>query len=134
MEASQPGRILLIDDDPALGGYLTRVRTRGGFAVAHELDSASALLTGSAAHWPPRVTARPVSLAEQPGLRRLEFRRAQHARLAQLGQVIELAHQVIARRACPDGRIPLRRPLGGRGFPDGRLRPRPARRSSRRTR
>ena len=25
MEASKPGRILLIDDDPALGGYLTRV-------------------------------------------------------------------------------------------------------------
>ncbi len=23
MEASKPGRILLIDDDPALGGYLT---------------------------------------------------------------------------------------------------------------
>jgi hypothetical protein len=24
MEASQPGRILLIDDDPALGGYLVQ--------------------------------------------------------------------------------------------------------------
>jgi DNA-binding response OmpR family regulator len=32
MEGSQPGRILLIDDDPALGGYLTRVLTRGGSA------------------------------------------------------------------------------------------------------
>jgi len=40
MEASKPGRILLIDDDPALGGYLTRVLTRDGFEVTHELDSA----------------------------------------------------------------------------------------------
>jgi len=39
MEASKPGRILLIDDDPALGRYLARVLTRGGFEVTHELDS-----------------------------------------------------------------------------------------------
>ena len=39
-----PGRILLVDDDPALGGYLTRVlRKRGGFDVTHQLDSAAAL-------------------------------------------------------------------------------------------
>jgi DNA-binding response OmpR family regulator len=45
MGASQPdrprGRILLIDDDPALGGFLSRVlRSRGGFEVTHELDPA----------------------------------------------------------------------------------------------
>jgi ActR/RegA family two-component response regulator len=45
MAASEPEqqreRILLIDDDPALGGYLTRVlRTRGGFDVEHEIDAA----------------------------------------------------------------------------------------------
>jgi DNA-binding response OmpR family regulator len=51
MEASQPGRILLIDDDPALGGYLTKVLTRGGFEVTHELDSASALRRVEAQDW-----------------------------------------------------------------------------------
>ena len=34
MEASEPGRILLIDDDPALGGYLTRVLTRRALGIA----------------------------------------------------------------------------------------------------
>jgi len=56
MEASQPGRILLIDDDPALGGYLTRVLTRGGFEVTHELDSASALLRVEAQDWDLLIT------------------------------------------------------------------------------
>jgi len=41
MEASEPGqqdgRILLIDDDAALGGYLVRVlHQRGGFDAVHE--------------------------------------------------------------------------------------------------
>ena len=56
MEASQPGRILLIDDDPALGGYLTRVLTRGGFEVTHELDSASALRRIEAQDWDLLIT------------------------------------------------------------------------------
>jgi DNA-binding response OmpR family regulator len=47
MEASetsgQQGRILLVDDDPALGGYLCRVLRAGGFDVAHELDAYAAL-------------------------------------------------------------------------------------------
>jgi hypothetical protein len=42
MESGRPGqtrgRILLIDDDPALGAYLARIlRTRGPFEVDHEL-------------------------------------------------------------------------------------------------
>ena|SRR5690349_10726618 len=68
MEASQPGRILLIDDDPALGGYLTRVLTRGGFEVTHELDSASALLRVGAQDWDPLVTD-----IELPGMNGLEL-------------------------------------------------------------
>jgi LmbE family N-acetylglucosaminyl deacetylase/CheY-like chemotaxis protein len=40
---SRRGRILLVDDDPALGGYLSRVLRSKGFDVAHELDSESAL-------------------------------------------------------------------------------------------
>jgi CheY-like chemotaxis protein len=38
------GRILLVDDDLALGAYLARVlRTHGQFEVTHELDAAAAL-------------------------------------------------------------------------------------------
>jgi LmbE family N-acetylglucosaminyl deacetylase/CheY-like chemotaxis protein len=37
------GRILLVDDDPALGEYLRRVLTSRGFEVVHELDSEGAL-------------------------------------------------------------------------------------------
>jgi CheY-like chemotaxis protein len=55
MEANEPirpreepgrsrGRILLIDDDPALAGYFSRVlRSRGGFEVVHEPDAAAGL-------------------------------------------------------------------------------------------
>src|SRR6202012_4729643 len=48
MQASGPdcpnGRILLIDDDPALGGFLSRVlRTRGGFEVVHEPEATAGL-------------------------------------------------------------------------------------------
>ena len=68
MEASQPGRILLIDDDPALGGYLTRVLTRGGFEVTHELDSASALLRVEAQDWDLLITD-----IELPGMNGLEL-------------------------------------------------------------
>jgi hypothetical protein len=46
----QPARILLIDDDPALGGYLTRVlRTHGGFDVTHQLEPE--LITATARYW-----------------------------------------------------------------------------------
>ncbi|MDQ2815847.1 MAG: response regulator, partial [Actinomycetota bacterium] len=73
MEASepsqQPGRILLIDDDPALGGYLTRVlRVRGGFEVTHELDSAAALRWLEAAEWDLLITD-----IELPGMTGLEL-------------------------------------------------------------
>jgi len=68
MEARQPGRILLIDDDPALGGYLTRVLTRGGFEVTHELDSASALLRVEEQDWDLLITD-----IELPGMNGLEL-------------------------------------------------------------
>jgi len=68
MEASQPGRILLIDDDPALGGYLTRVLRRGGFEVTHELDSASALRRVEAQAWDLLITD-----IELPGMNGLEL-------------------------------------------------------------
>jgi two-component system, NtrC family, response regulator HydG len=68
MEASQPGRILLIDDDPALGGYLARVLTRGGFEVTHELDSAAALRRIEAQDWDLLITD-----IELPGMSGLEL-------------------------------------------------------------
>jgi LmbE family N-acetylglucosaminyl deacetylase/CheY-like chemotaxis protein len=70
MEASeQRGRILLIDDDAALGGYLSRVlRGRGGFDVTHELDSAAALQRIEAEQWDLLITD-----IELPGMTGLEL-------------------------------------------------------------
>jgi two-component system, NtrC family, response regulator HydG len=65
----QPGRILLIDDDPALGGYLTRVlRGRGGFDVTHELDSIGALRCIETEQWDLLITD-----IELPGMTGLEL-------------------------------------------------------------
>jgi len=65
----QPARILLIDDDPALGGYLTRVlRTRGGFDVTHELDSIGALRRIGTEQWDLLITD-----IEMPGMTGLEL-------------------------------------------------------------
>jgi DNA-binding NtrC family response regulator len=65
----QPGRILLIDDDPALGGYLTRVlRVRGGFDVTHELDSIGALRRVETEQWDLLITD-----LEMPGMTGLEL-------------------------------------------------------------
>jgi two-component system response regulator HydG len=63
------GRILLIDDDPALGAYLARVlRTRGGFDVTHELDSVGALRCIETAQWDLLLTD-----IELPGMTGLEL-------------------------------------------------------------
>jgi len=63
------GRILLIDDDPALGAYLARVlRTRGGFDVTHELDSIGALRCIETAQWDLLLTD-----IELPGMTGLEL-------------------------------------------------------------
>jgi two-component system response regulator HydG len=65
----QPGRILLIDDDPALGGYLTRVlRVRGGFDVTHELDPAGALRRVETEQWDLLITD-----VQMPGMTGLEL-------------------------------------------------------------
>ena len=58
MEAGQPsqvrGRILLIDDDLALGAYLARaLRAQGPFEVTHELNAAAALRRGQDARGRP---------------------------------------------------------------------------------
>ncbi len=68
MGASEPGRILLIDDDRALGGYLTRILTRGGFAVTHEMDSLAALQRIETESWDLMITD-----IELPGMTGLEL-------------------------------------------------------------
>ncbi len=73
MKASEPsqqrGRILLIDDDPALGGYLTRVlHARGGFDVTHETDSLAALRWIETGQWDLLITD-----IELPGMTGLEL-------------------------------------------------------------
>jgi LmbE family N-acetylglucosaminyl deacetylase/ActR/RegA family two-component response regulator len=73
MEASVPdqqaGRILLIDDDPALGGYLTRVlRKRGGFDVTHQLEATAALRCIETEQWDLLITD-----IEMPGMTGLEL-------------------------------------------------------------
>jgi two-component system response regulator HydG len=62
------GRILLVDDDPALGGYLARILRRGGFDVVHELDSESALVRVQAEQWDLLMTD-----VEMPGMSGLEL-------------------------------------------------------------
>jgi two-component system, NtrC family, response regulator HydG len=68
MDASEPGRILLIDDDPALGGYLSRVLARAGFHVIHELDSVAALQRVQTETWDLLITD-----IELPGMTGLEL-------------------------------------------------------------
>ncbi len=73
MQASEPdrshGRILLIDDDPVLGGYLSRVlRSRGGFEVVHEPDAAAGLRRIEAQSWDLLITD-----IELPGMTGLEL-------------------------------------------------------------
>src|ERR1700691_5883436 len=66
--ASQQGRILLVDDDPALGGYLRRVLVSRGFYVVHELDSETALRRVQEEKWDLLLTD-----IEMPGMNGLEL-------------------------------------------------------------
>jgi two-component system, NtrC family, response regulator HydG len=72
MEASETGspqgRILLVDDDPALGGYLRRVLSSRGFEVVHELDSETALRRVQEEKWDLLLTD-----IEMPGMSGLEL-------------------------------------------------------------
>ena len=64
----QRGRILLVDDDPALGGYLRRVLSSGGYEVTHELDSEGALGQVHTKQWDLLITD-----IELPGMNGLEL-------------------------------------------------------------
>jgi two-component system, NtrC family, response regulator HydG len=64
----QRGRILLVDDDPALGGYLRRVLSSGGFEVTHELDADGALRQVHTRQWDLLITD-----IELPGMNGLDL-------------------------------------------------------------
>src|ERR1700722_603175 len=68
MNDAAPARILLVDDDEALGRYLARVLTRGGFDVTHELDSGDALHRTENESWDLLITD-----IELPGMTGLEL-------------------------------------------------------------
>jgi LmbE family N-acetylglucosaminyl deacetylase len=68
-DASAPQRrILIVDDDPALGGYLRRVLRAAGFDVVHELDAAAALSRVQDEQWDLLITD-----IEMPGMSGLEL-------------------------------------------------------------
>jgi len=50
------GHILLLDDDRALGGYLARALSSGGYDVAYELTAEVALLRVQAEQWDLLIT------------------------------------------------------------------------------
>jgi DNA-binding NtrC family response regulator len=63
------GRILLVDDDLALGAYLARVlRTHGRFEVTHELDADAALRCLETEPWDLLITD-----LEMPGIAGLDL-------------------------------------------------------------
>ena len=64
----QRGRILVVDDDPALGEFLSRVLSAGGYEVAHELDSEGALALLNTQSWDLLITD-----IELPGMSGLEL-------------------------------------------------------------
>src|ERR1700683_1580545 len=68
MDGSAPARILLVDDDAALGRHLARVLTRGGFEVIHALDSGGALHRIATESWDLLITD-----IELPGMTGLEL-------------------------------------------------------------
>ena len=90
MGASQPGRILLIDDDRALGGYLTRILTRGGFAVTHELDSLAALHRIETEPWDLLITD-----IELPGMTGLELLDRVRQRVPDLPVAVLTGHPTV---------------------------------------
>jgi two-component system, NtrC family, response regulator HydG len=88
--ASQPGRILLIDDDRALGGYLIRILTRGGFAVTHELDAVAALQRIETEPWDLLITD-----IELPGMTGLELLDRVRQRVPDLPVAVLTGHATV---------------------------------------
>jgi two-component system, NtrC family, response regulator HydG len=89
-ESGQRGRILLVDDDPALGGYLRRALTSGGFEVTHELDSEGALGRVHTEQWDLLITD-----IELPGMSGLELLQRVRELLPGLPVVVVTGHPTV---------------------------------------
>jgi LmbE family N-acetylglucosaminyl deacetylase len=90
MDGSAPARILLVDDDEALGRYLARVLTRGGFEVTHELDSGGALHRIETESWDLLITD-----IELPGMTGLELLDRVRQRLPDLPVAVLTGHPTV---------------------------------------
>ena len=88
--ASEPGRILLIDDDRALGGYLTQILTRGGFAVTYEQDAMAALQRIETEPWDLLITD-----IELPGINGLELLERVRQRVPDLPVAVLTGHPTV---------------------------------------
>ncbi len=90
MDGSAPARILLVDDDEALGRYLARALTRGGFEVTHELDSGGALQRIETESWDLVITD-----IELPGMTGLELLDRVRQRLPDLPVAVLTGHPTV---------------------------------------
>ena len=90
MDGSAPARILLVDDDEALGRYLARALTRGGFEVTHELDSGGALQRIETESWDLLITD-----IELPGMTGLELLDRVRQRLPDLPVAVLTGHPTV---------------------------------------
>jgi two-component system, NtrC family, response regulator HydG len=90
MDGSAPARILLVDDDEALGRYLARVLTRGGFEVIYELDSGGALHRIETESWDLLITD-----IELPGMTGLELLDRVRQRLPDLPVAVLTGHPTV---------------------------------------
>jgi two-component system, NtrC family, response regulator HydG len=90
MDGSAPARILLVDDDEALGRYLARALTRGGFEVTHELDSGDALQRIETESWDLVITD-----IELPGMTGLELLDRVRQRLPDLPVAVLTGHPTV---------------------------------------
>jgi two-component system, NtrC family, response regulator HydG len=86
----QRGRILVVDDDPALGEYLSRVLSAGGFDVTHELDADSALSRVRDQQWDLLITD-----IELPGMSGLELLERVRALLPGLPVAVVTGHPTV---------------------------------------
>ncbi len=90
MGAGEPERILVIDDDRALGGYLTQILTRGGFVVAHEQDAMAALHRIETEQWDLLITD-----IELPGITGLQLLERVRQRLPDLPVAVLTGHATV---------------------------------------
>jgi two-component system, NtrC family, response regulator HydG len=87
------GRILLVDDDPAIGESFARaLRSRGGFEVTYEADPETAIRVSRTGHWDLLITD-----IEMPGMTGLELIRRIREVVADLPVAVLTGHATVER-------------------------------------